>query len=490
MIGVNLQLFDNTTPQASLSNIQALWWDVTEPKDAGKPIGRSEIVTTDIDGYINLDLSNVSGLTAGDYGFLTLYKLNDTDHKDSLVFSGKVQTSDIGSGVNMQPVAIVQESTWKRNPAWPTLPTVLDTEQKVVGLHRVDVDANFVAFTFAGAYTVNWGDGVTENFAANATAYHQYTYTDTDLDGSNAPITFTDTGDLVNRTAHDYDNGDKVQFYNIINTTGIVTGQTYYVINKTDNNFQISETLDGSALALTTDGSATLLDYKLAIITVTPQAANDFTLINLHVKHNQSGLQAYTSGFLDIIISGTLISDLRLGVQTPGSTTQVIKFGILEQISLISSNLITDFSYMFYSCNSLTSITLLNTAGGITFSYMFYNCYSLTSIPLLNTAAGTSFSAMFYNCYSLDSIPLLNTAAGTNFSSMFQNCYSLTSAALSNTKIAISYASCKLSSTELNRIYTNLYGPVTSKTITVTGNYGVTGDDPSIATAKGWIVTG
>jgi hypothetical protein len=50
-------------------------------------------------------------------------------------------------------------------------------------------------------------------------------------------------------------------------------------------------------------------------------------------------------------------------------------------------------------------------------------------------------------------------------------------------------ASCKLSATKLNEIYSNLK-TVTGKTITVTGNYGTASDDPSIAIAKGWTVTG
>lgn len=54
---------------------------------------------------------------------------------------------------------------------------------------------------------------------------------------------------------------------------------------------------------------------------------------------------------------------------------------------------------------------------------------------------------------------------------------------------SISYAGCALSAAALNEIYTNL-GTVTGQTITVTGNYGISGDDPTIATAKGWTVTG
>ena len=46
-----------------------------------------------------------------------------------------------------------------------------------------------------------------------------------------------------------------------------------------------------------------------------------------------------------------------------------------------------------------------------------------------------------------------------------------------------------LSATALNEIYTNL-ATVTTQTITVSGNYGTASDNPSIATAKNWTVTG
>jgi hypothetical protein len=122
---------------------------------------------------------------------------------------------------------------------------------------------------------------------------------------------------------------------------------------------------------------------------------------------------------------------------------------------------------------------------------MFSGCSSLQQIPLLNTAACTNFSFLFNNCLTLAQAPLLNTAAGTTFTNMFStSTASLTEGALSGTTRGISYANQKLSAAALDRIYTALGTAAGAQTITVTGNYGVTGDDPTIATAKGWTVTG
>ena len=107
-------------------------------------------------------------------------------------------------------------SGWVRNPSWSALPSVTSSDQKFVGLFSVYSDSNFLAFSVAGAYTVDWGDGTsTENFSSGTTAYHNYDYTVSGLDNTNAPVTFTDSGDTVNRTSHGYSNGDRIKFYNI-----------------------------------------------------------------------------------------------------------------------------------------------------------------------------------------------------------------------------------------------------------------------------------
>jgi hypothetical protein len=125
-------------------------------------------------------------------------------------------------------------------------------------------------------------------------------------------------------------------------------------------------------------------------------------------------------------------------------------------------------------------------------SGMFRNCRTLTTVPLLNMVAAINVSNMFNGCSSLTRLPALNLAAvssSANAGGFITNCLSLSSAAFTGLRFTFSVASCRLSATALNQIYTNL-PTVTGQTITVTGNYGTTGDTPSIATAKGWTVSG
>ena len=101
-------------------------------------------------------------------------------------------------------------------------------------------------------------------------------------------------------------------------------------------------------------------------------------------------------------------------------------------------------------------------------------------------------SSMFQFCPSLTTVPALITTAVTssgNFGSMFLTCSSLTRIQAKDFRFSFSVANCKLSATALNEIYTNL-PTVTGQTITVSNNWGTATDDPTIATAKGWTVSG
>jgi hypothetical protein len=101
-------------------------------------------------------------------------------------------------------------------------------------------------------------------------------------------------------------------------------------------------------------------------------------------------------------------------------------------------------------------------------------------------------SNMLNSCGSLSSVPAFNVSAVSssgNFSNMFAACNSLSRIQASNFNYTFSVANCKLGATELNEIYTNLPVAV-GQTITVSNNVGTTGDDPTIATLKGWTVTG
>ena len=73
--------------------------------------------------------------------------------------------------------------------------------------------------------------------------------------------TFVASSSTVDITTHGIPNGTMLRFTTITTTTGVVLNTLYYVINSTLNNFQVSATLNGSALTLSNNGSGVFVVY-------------------------------------------------------------------------------------------------------------------------------------------------------------------------------------------------------------------------------------
>ena len=98
---------------------------------------------------------------------------------------------------------------------------------------------------------------------------------------------------------------------------------------------------------------------------------------------------------------------------------------------------ITDMSYMFYDCSSLTSLNAnnFNTSNATKMSSMFSGCKSLSRLDLsgFDTSKVTNMAWMFSYCSKLTSLDVsnFNTSNVTTMSNMFDNCSNLTSLDLS-----------------------------------------------------------
>jgi len=438
---------------------------------------------------------------------------------------------------------------WVRNPAWPAIPTVLASDQKIVGLYAVwpgdgtGNGANFFAFIGQGAYTINFGDGTTTNYASNTQANYEFNFNNAVLAGTDKPVTFTASTNTVNLTDHGFTAGTALSFFNIVTTTGLIEGRRYYVVNPTANAFQVSATLGGSPITLTNNGSATLLPYKIAIVTITPQVGNNLTLANFSVKNSTTGLQNYATGWLDLAIS--LPNATGTGL-TIGGTLVVHR--ILERINPIACGNLTSFANMFrsmpllrvltrYPCPITAVTTMANmhdgsglrsypeyegTAAALTTTFFQFNgngnadnfpelpgpapnltntsgMYVSTNarrIPRFpgNAATVTNMGNMCGGNGNLQELPPINMAAVTNTANgniTGGTTSSLKRMLISGMRFSFSVANGQLSAAALNEIFTGLPVVATSQIITVTGNYGInqSGYNPSIATAKNWQVT-
>lgn len=175
----------------------------------------------------------------------------------------------------------------------------------------------------------------------------------------------------------------------------------------------------------------------------------------------------------------------------PACTSALSTFKNCE--SLVTANLslpvCISINNLFDSCDKLQEVTLTTSSLLTSMTGLFVNCMSLRKVNLFNTQNVTSISTAFSGASSLVSIPPFNFAACTNFSSAFYSTYNMARIDATGISKTISLLNCRLSATELNRIFTNLPVVATSQTITVTYNPGAATCDPTIATAKGWTVT-
>lgn len=210
----------------------------------------------------------------------------------------------------------------------------------------------------------------------------------------------------------------------------------------------------------------------------------------------------------------------------------------LESVPLYDLSACTVTSSMFLNCYSLVSVPLFDLSSVTTAASMFQNCYSITTVPLFNLSNCTNTNNMFNSCLSLTEVPNFDLSASTNTSYMFNSCTSLTSLSLSlpattsiidfarsctalrechisdlgnvstastfafasnsalesltvgGLRYGINVASSQLQAAALDALYTSLGTAAGSQAIVVTNNPGTSGDTPTIATSKGWTVTG
>lgn len=130
-------------------------------------------------------------------------------------------------------------------------------------------------------------------------------------------VTFTDVGDLVTLNNHGLSNGEAVTFGTITTTTGISINTTYYVISSTTNTFQLSATVGGAALPLTTNGTGVLSSSYYAIVKAQVDRGGTFSLNGVVALSSHSTTwSVLSSSPMTYLATG---SGNRLGVETSAS---------------------------------------------------------------------------------------------------------------------------------------------------------------------------
>jgi hypothetical protein len=239
-------------------------------------------------------------------------------------------------------------------------------------------------------------------------------------------------------------------------------------------------------------------------------------------------INAFSNCFnlLSVTLPATMNSLISLGSTFSGCQS-------LTSVTLpTSATVLTTFSNIFQNCFALTSVTLPATisASTLTFSTAFSGCFSLKTItlPTTQTTSLNSMISTFANCLSLTTINntgnLGNTSTGsttyinatlntgmdslttlsfnTKFSALDVSGTASIPTALTSLRLLnngsgqyagvspqLNVSNTSLGAAALDQLFTDL-PTVVGRTINITGTPGAATCNRSIATGKGWTVTG
>lgn len=144
----------------------------------------------------------------------------------------------------------------------------------------------------------------------------------------------------------------------------------------------------------------------------------------------------------------------------------------------------------------LTRVELFDTSNVTDMSFMFEGCSSLESVPLFDTSNVTNISNMFNGCPSLVEVELSDCSKVTDASNMFGGSSASTQATslerliLPGLTRGFDLIGTNMGASALNDLFHSLGTASGVQEINITGAPGAATCDKSIATAKGWTITG
>ena len=233
---------------------------------------------------------------------------------------------------------------WVRPSDWLAMPTVLETEEKFVGLFAVfDAPENFIALYFEGDYTVDWGDGNVENYFSGDKAQHSYVWSDI------PSSTLTTEG-----------------YRQVLVTVTPQVGQHLTVANIGVRHDYI----------LGVDSSTPWLDLIMTL----PQLQSGKSLI-LSDNGNSEYLGEVQS--IQILNSGNC-----------EDFSYLLYYAISLRNFSLGFNIVTNMNGMFSYCYALTTVPQFDTASVTDMSYMFSGCSALQTAAL----NGTKVNVVYSNC--------------------------------------------------------------------------------------------
>lgn len=353
----------------------------------------------------------------------------------SLRYSPKVSQNDFRkaslnkkdrNGLSKTSIGDVYPEPWERPSDWLAMPSVTSADHKIAILVAVyEQGSNFCAFNCAGNYTVDWGDGVTENFSSGVQSNHEYSYSA--LSGTDSSLGYRQVIAIITPQS-----GQNLTTVNLkaIHTSLTASGNTTFALPYLEIHMALP-----NVTSITLGG----------ITTAVPRLLRSCVIKNAASLSSMSSLFYGCNSLENLDLSG-------VGGNVITLSDAFRNCNILQTVPLFDTSKVTNFTTAFYGCAKLKSIPLFNTAICTSFASTFFECFDLRVIPLFNTVSATNFNNAFLRCHSLKTIPLFNTRNVTNFSSCFQECRSLETIPPWNTSSGTAFNSMFLNCPSLKKI--------------------------------------
>ena len=287
---------------------------------------------------------------------------------------------------------------------WTPLPSITDQDEKLVAAYKVtNTETNPVAFIVQGAYTVNWGNGIVENYNSGATATYNY-----------------HEGDYAGFTMQDPYFGYKTAIITITPQAG--HGLTLIDLNRRHPTVGPQTSANTTGWLDIAIAGRTLSSLAIGALSprVTHRNLEQFNYIG------QNSITGWSYMFADIRSLRKIVNlDLRVATGTTNLFSNCFALDVLPD-TFVSTRSVQNSNGMFSGCYTLKRIPNLNCDNMNNVSSMFANCYNLERLPTLQDFRPTNTAAsMFQNCYSLVEIPYLDFSCATSLSTLFGSCFRL-----------------------------------------------------------------
>jgi surface protein len=414
---------------------------------------------------------------------------------------------------------------------WLELPAA--TADSIVGLYAVyDQQENYVTIRMitndGSTYTIDWGDGNTTTASSNATIQYNYDFNNVALDGtltskgykqaiitvtpqSGKTFTFCQLSNKPTPASGTFNALSSGWLDLNINLPNLITGRRLYISDGVYFH-RVLERVNITSWGAITDAtnlffgclslqSINASEWNFANIQATLSMFQGSGLTVIDASNWDVGnVQAFNATFRDC----PNLTELKCSTwNLSGCSSFANMFNGCASLKIIDTSQwnvsnVTNMGSMFFLCRSLEHVDVSNwnMSKVTSINGMFNTCTSLQEIDISNWNLPLCTNATnFVNvCQSLRKLGSCSFSAVTTIGALANGCNSLTNVGITGMAQSVSFTDCQMSSTALNTLYTNLatVGAAGSnaKTITVTNNYGTLGDDITIASNKGWAVSG